>query len=130
MHRTVAKLMANDEPVGDYFAAAAAKWEELLVDIEDVSAADLAERVTNAQMWFEYNCGGRWDGQEVMVLTAFASIYDLGVGYDRDGRGKREAAKLAEAFARSMCSLEVKGAAREVAASYYISLVNGKYVVQ
>jgi hypothetical protein len=128
MHRTIEKLMNNVEPVGNYFAAAKAKWNEILADVAVVPAAELAERLSHSQSWFERHCGGRWDGQEVMVLTGFASIYDVGIGYDREGRGKPEAVKLAEAFELSMCSLEVKGAAREVARSYYITRENGRYV--
>lgn len=127
MHRTIEKLMANEEPVGEYFVAAKQKWADMLADITEVSVAELADRLTSEQSWFERHCGGRWDGYEVMVWSGFGSIYDVTLGYERDGLGRAEAVKLAEAFASCMCSVEIKGIARDVAASYHLERVNGRY---
>ena len=57
-----------------------------------------------------------------MVWTGFASIYRTQVGYDREGLGRAEAIKLAEAFGASMCSVEVKSEARDAAESYHLEL--------
>jgi ABC-type molybdenum transport system ATPase subunit/photorepair protein PhrA len=118
MHSNIEKLMKNQEPVGEYFAQAAARWKDILSDISTISVQDLARKLTTEQMWFEHHCGGRWDGQEVMVWTGFASIYNTQTGYDDES--KAAAAKLLEAFGASMCSVEVKGGAKEAAKSYYV----------
>ncbi|WP_233889692.1 hypothetical protein [Paraburkholderia flagellata] len=108
MHQTIELLMENEKPVGEYFAAAKQRWSEILADITEVSVEELAERLTREQFWFEHHCGGRWVGQEVMVWSGFASIYATTEGYDCEGLTRREAAKLAQAFARSMVSVEVR----------------------
>ncbi|MBC3873489.1 hypothetical protein [Undibacterium flavidum] len=121
MHKNIEKLMAGNANIPEYFVQASKKWEEVLADISSVSEEKLAERLSNIQFWFEQNCGGRWDGQEVMVWTAFASIYSTATGYDRAARGEAEARKLLNAFTKSMVSLEVKFGAKKAAASYFIS---------
>lgn len=121
MHSVIESLMNNDPSVVEYFSKAQEKWQEILSDIKTVSVSELAERLSSAQPWFEANCGGRTKGKQIMPWTGFASIYSIQDGYDRPNKSMDEAAKLANAFAKSSVSVEVKGAAREAASSYYIS---------
>ena len=119
MHDSIEKLMAGDQAVAGYYEAAHTHWQTLLRDIDSVSVEDLAARLSSAQSWFERHCGGRWLGQEVMVWTAFATMYSTQSGWDgNEARG----VKLAQAFAASMCSVEVKGGARRAAKSYYLDV--------
>jgi hypothetical protein len=66
-------------------------------------------------MWFEANCGGRWVGQEVMVVSGLAGLYSSETGFDRN---EKRARLLYDAFQSSYCSVEVKSIAEEVARSY------------
>lgn len=119
MHTTIEMLMKGDQSVPENFMAAAGRWKDLLADIDDVDVGTLARRLTDNQMWFEHNCGGRWVGQEVMVWTGFAHLYSTHTGWDgNESRGE----KLAAAFSTSMVSLEVKGGARRAAKSYSIEM--------
>ena len=115
MHATIEKLMQGDDRIVGYFVAAKARWAKILKDVHDTSVQTLAERLTDEQMWFEHHCGGRWDGQEVMAWTAFASLYTTAAGFDGNADSAR---KLAKAFLASMCSIEVKGLAGRAAKSY------------
>lgn len=87
MHSNIEKLMAGDQNIPQYFAAAKAQWTSLLEDISTVDVSELANKLTHAQSWFEHHCGGRWYGQEVMVWTGFASIYSTRDGYQRPALG-------------------------------------------
>lgn len=107
--------MHGDDSVVGYFVAAKERWAKILKDVNDVSVQTLSKRLTDEQMWFEHHCGGRWDGQEVMAWTAFASLYTTEAGFE-DNAGA--ASKLARAFDASMCSIEVKGLAERAAKSY------------
>lgn len=121
MHSVIESLMNNDASVVEHFSKAKEKWQEILSDIKTVSVSELAKRLSFAQSWFEANCGGRDEGKIIMPWTAFASIYSTQDGYSRPNMGKNEAIKLAQAFAKSSVSIEVKGAARDAARSYYLS---------
>lgn len=117
MHYTIERLMNGDEAVAGYYVAAKAHWQGIFQNLEEISAADLANVITNEQHWFEHHCGGRRLGQEIMAYTAFATFYTVQSGWsESEHLGK----KIAQAFADSYCSLEVKAAAREAAKSYGI----------
>ncbi|MCO5976791.1 hypothetical protein [Ideonella oryzae] len=117
MHYTTERLMNGDTSVLDSFVVAKRRWEGLFKDLETVDPSDLAERISTEQHWFEHHCGGRWPGQEVMAVTAFAAIFSVRDGWD----GKEHLGeKIAQAFADSSCSGEVKAAARKAAKSYWL----------
>lgn len=117
MHHTVGALIAGDQDILDAYVQAAAHWRGLLEGRDAAAIEALSGDLWGEQMWFEHHCGGRHKGQEVMVTTAFASLYNIGPGWDGDqSRGQA----LKRAFARSTCSIEVKGGARRVAAAYYL----------
>jgi hypothetical protein len=67
------------------------------------------------QMWFERNCGARWVGQEIMVVSGIGMLYSTKAGF---GDNADRARVLYDAFQQSFCSIEVKSIAREVAESY------------
>ncbi|MHB8385261.1 hypothetical protein [Metallibacterium sp.] len=115
MHTTIEKLMHGDVSIVSYFVAAKERWTKILKDAHGATVQTLAKRLTDEQMWFEHHCGGRWDGQEVMAWTAFASLYTTQAGF---GDNADAARKLARAFDASMCSIEVKGLAKRAAKSY------------
>ena len=115
MHHTIELLVNGDLHLGDHYRRAVARWKEIWCRPEAGDIVDLATMLSNEQMWFEHNCGGRWVGQEIMVVSGIGMLYTTQAGFD----GNAERARLLyDAFQRSYCSLEVKGIARDVAKSY------------
>ena len=117
MHYTLEKLLEGDEEVIGYYQTAKNKWGELLAENRDGSVSDWARWLTMEQHFFEQECGSRWVGQEIMVWSGFAALYTTTSGFDENWPLAR---KLAGAFERSMCSIEVKSTARRAAASYSV----------
>ncbi|NRR29040.1 hypothetical protein HSX11_02475 [Oxalobacteraceae bacterium] len=118
MHYTIQRLMQGDESILEGFQRAKSRWEELFSDIDTVSIEDLGQRIATEQYWFEINCGaGRYEGQEVMALSAFALLYTTSAGWDGN---EQRAIKLAKAFIASPCSGEVTAHATLTAKSYYL----------
>ena len=115
MHSVIQLLMTGDQRVITYFDLAKSKWSELLQP--NSSAEDLAKKLSSEQFWFETNCGGIWEGQEIMVISGITQFYSLAEGF---GDKRLEALKIYNAFMRSQCSLEVKGEADRIAQIYYL----------
>lgn len=119
MHYAIEKLMRGDAGVATAFSSAHKKWAELLKDVDSVSEADLAERLSNEQTWFEETAGGRGEGKELMGWTGFAFLCPNSSGWDgNESRG----VKLLKAFGGSSCSLEVKTYAKRAAQSYHLDV--------
>lgn len=118
MQGILTELKEGNTDIPRFFAQADALWAELLEDVDHISVADLAERLNVNQSRFEAICGQRSMGKKVMGLSGISHFYSKGDGW-RDGDGRR-AYKLSQAFAESMCSGEVKAAAREAAAVYAV----------
>lgn len=115
MHSVINLLMSGNHNVVDYFELAKERWNEL--NQSNYSVEDLAKKLSSEQFWFETNCGGRWEGQEVMVISGITQFYSLGEGF---GDRKHKALDIYNAFMRSQCSLEVKGEADRIAKSYFL----------
>jgi len=116
MHYTIERLLNGDPDVVRHYQIARDKWRELFETQRDASVEEWAQWITDEQIaFFEHSCGGRWPGQEVMAWSGFGALYSTEAGFDTN---RRLAEKLAEAFGRSMVSIEVKGHARSAAASY------------
>jgi len=115
MNYTIEHLIDGDQDVLSYYQNAKTRWLKILTENLSLNSDELAKVLSNEQFWFEKNCGGRWVGQEIMVVTGIVQFYTTARGFD-DNRGK---AKLVyEAFMKSYCSIEVKGAVEDVAKSY------------
>jgi hypothetical protein len=115
MHYTVELLVNGDSNVGEYYRLAVERWKEIWAQPDSGNLARLATRLSNEQMWFEQKCGTRWVGQEIMVVSGFGMLYTTAAGFDQNIERAR---LLYDAFQQSYCSIEVKGIARDVAASY------------
>src|SRR4051812_32890048 len=117
MHYTVERLLRGVQAAVEHFQLPAAGWAEIFSRAE-AEAPDARPRLLQSQqMWFERNCGGRWPGQEVMVLTGFGILYTTEAGFAGNGHRARI---LARAFAKSMCSSEVKSIAQAVVRQYEV----------
>lgn len=117
MNYTVEHLIAGDQEVLTYYQNAKNRWVKILSENSNANSDELAKVLSSEQFWFEHNCGSRWVGQEIMVVTGIAQFYSTARGFD-DSREK--ALLIYEAFMKSYCSIEVKGAAEDVAKSYYL----------
>src|SRR5262249_48283446 len=107
-------VKAEETRVPDY-QRAVKRGEEIWKRPEARSAHTLAPLLGREQSWFERNCGGRWPGQEVMVLAGFGALWTTAEGF---GRHFSRARMLHQAFQASWCSNEVTGRARDMAEAY------------
>jgi len=115
MHYTVELLVKGDRNVNEHYRAAVGRWNEIWSRPDSKDVVSLATLLSSEQSWFEENCGNRWVGQEIMVVSGIGMLYSTTVGFDDN---VDQARLLFDAFQRSYCSLEVKGIAREMAESY------------
>lgn len=117
MHYTTELLVQGDRDVLLYYSNALSRWRDKLPEYAEMSLEQLAKELTIEQFWFEENCGSRWVGQEIMVVTGITQFYTTERGFDKD---EQLALKIYRAFMQSFCSLEVKGVAEDIAKSYWL----------
>ena len=115
MHYTIEMLINGNSEVLTHYVAANNMWSEIFEDPENRSVNGMAHSLGVKQFWFERNCGGRWIGQEIMVVVGISRFYSSARGFDGSAN---KALLVYDAFMQSSCSLELKGHARRVAASY------------
>lgn len=115
MHSTIEALVNGDRSVVQHYARAKQLWDEILASPDAANVDALSQRLSSAQFRFENECGGRWVGQEIMVIVGIAQFYSTVAGFD--GNVKR-ARLVYDALRASHCSMEVKGHAERVAESY------------
>jgi hypothetical protein len=115
MHYTIDMLIQGDGAVVAHYKRALEIWEEIIRLNEFAKVETLAKVLTSRQMQFEHECGGRWVGQEVMVVSGIARFYTTQIGFESN---EAEVLRVYDAFMASFCSIEVKGHARDVAESY------------
>lgn len=119
MEYTISRLLGGDESVVQDYVTARNKWAEFFHDKEHASLEEWANWLSAEQIpFFEQKCGGRHAGQEVMVWSGFGTLYNLNTGLEDN---LPLAKKLAQAFAKSTCSMEVKISARKAAESYSVN---------
>ena len=115
MHYTIELLIQGDENVVTYYRKAEELWSQIDKKPEFEKTEFLAKVLTNMQLQFEHECGGRWVGQEIMVVVGITRYYTTDVGFE----GNEELAlRVHDAFMASFCSMEVKGHAQSVAEAY------------
>lgn len=115
MHYTIDSLMNNNLEIVNYYQIAKALWQQLYSKTGFAPAELIAEELRPLQMKFEQQCGGQHRGQEIMVVSGIARFYALSDGFGDD---REHAECLLEAFELSMCSLEVKFAAKKIGKLY------------
>jgi hypothetical protein len=115
MHYSIEMVVRGQAEVIDYYRLAAERWREIWGRPEASQLEKLARMLQGEQMWFERNCGGRWIGQEIMVVSGLAGLYSTATGFDRN---EKRARLLYDAIQSSFCSVEVKSIAEEVARAY------------
>jgi hypothetical protein len=118
MYYTLERLVNADETTVRDYQRAVKRWHSIWQRPEARSAHTLALLLAQEQSWFERNCGGRWPGQEVMVLAGFGALWTNAKGFGRDFSRAR---MLHQAFQASSCSHEVTGRALDVAEAYGVT---------
>ncbi len=118
MHYTIKRLLSGDRDLVGHYVAARQRWASILESADSRSVDLLSRRLTDEQGWFEHNCGGRWEGQEVMVWSGFGHLYDRQIGFDRN---RELVFRMFDAFMSSFCSVEVKWHAERAADSYHLN---------
>jgi hypothetical protein len=114
---TIELLVRGDPNVSDYYRRAVARWKEIWSRPDSKHVYELATMLEDDEPWFEEHCGGRWVGQEIMVLSGFGMLYTTQAGF---GENLEWARLLYDAFMRSFCSIEIQAIAQEVAGSYRV----------
>ena len=117
---TLDALVKRDQTIVQHYARAAEIWNELLAQVDAAQAPALLKQalmdIFVANQWrFEHECGGRLIGQEVMVWSFFARLYEDGFG---DNLPLAWAAN--QAFEECRCSIEIHHIAAEAASIYLI----------
>jgi hypothetical protein len=114
MHYTIDALLAG-QPVGDWYQAAKKHWQQVLSKIDSTDPSAIAAVASDEQAWFERNCGGRWIGQEIMVVTGIGQYYSTATGFDEN---LDKAKAMYQGLLDSGCSVEIHGHAEDMAKSY------------
>ena len=115
MHELLQRLGRGDTRLIQMCQEANRNWSDFLEELRTADTGTLAARL----QFFEPNFKRIFDsdtlGSTMMPWTAFASLFDTERGW---GDNKSRAVQLAEAFALSHCSQEVKSEARSAVISY------------
>lgn len=100
---TIELLLSNPE-VADWYLAAKQHWQESLARINAEDAHEIAEVASLQQAWFEQNCGGRFIGQEIMVVAGIGLYYSTRAGFGED---LDKAKSMYNGLRGSTCSTEI-----------------------
>lgn len=84
MQQTIEALIRGNSDILEFYQRASEHWGEILEETQPLDAATLGGRLIGEQIWFEQNCGGKYPGQEIMVLTGIAQFYSTGDGFGED----------------------------------------------
>jgi hypothetical protein len=115
MHELLERLSRGDTRLIDMCRQANQSWTEFLDELRSADTGTLSARLGFFEPHFKRIFETETMGQTMMPWTGFASLYDTQHGW-RDNRDR--ALQLAEAFARSNCSQEVRDEARSCVISY------------
>lgn len=114
MHYTIEALVTGED-AGDWYRVAVQHWQQVLASVDTTNTKAIAALADGEQGWFEQNCGGRYIGQEVMVVSGIGQYYRTSDGFN-DRLEKAKA--MYNGLRTSMCSVEIHHHADEMAKSY------------
>jgi hypothetical protein len=115
MHELLQRLGRGDTRLIDMCQQANHAWANFLEELRAADTGTLAARLAFFQPTFQRIFDSETLGQTMMPWTGFAALFDIDRGW---GDNKQRALQLAEAFAMSNCSAEVKSEARSAVISY------------
>ncbi len=115
MHELLERLGRGDTQLIEMCQRANQAWRDFLDELDGADTGTLAARLGFFQPTIERIFQSQTLGQTMMPWSAFAVLYDTQRGWAANmGRARQ----LAEAFAVSNCSKEVKDEARSCVISY------------
>lgn len=85
MQHTIEALANGSHDIVEFYQRACEHWKQILQETEPLDDSILAQRLLTEQFWFEQNCGGRYLGQEIMVMTGIAQFYSTADGFAGNG---------------------------------------------
>jgi hypothetical protein len=115
MHELLERLGRGDTRLIEMCREANRAWTDFLNELNGADTGTLAARLQFFQPTFKRIFDSDTLGQTMMPWTGFAVLYDTKTGW---GGNLDRAKQLAEAFARSHCTDEVKSEARSCVISY------------
>jgi hypothetical protein len=115
MHELLERLGRGDTRLIEMCQQANRAWVEFLNELNGADTGTLAARLGFFQPTIERIFESPSLGQTMMPWSGFAVLYDTQLGW---ARNRDRALQLAEAFARSNCSQEVRDEARSCVISY------------
>ncbi len=115
MHELLQRLGRGDTRLIHMCQDANRVWVDFLEELRTADSGTLAARLGFFQPTFQRIFDSETLGQTLMPWTGFAALYDTERGW---GGNLDYARRLAEAFARSNCSEEVRSEARSAVISY------------
>ncbi|MEZ5994641.1 MAG: hypothetical protein R3C25_02715 [Hyphomonadaceae bacterium] len=115
MHELLERLGRGDTRLIEMCQQANRAWADFLNELNGADTGTLAARLQFFQPTFKRIFDSETLGQTMMPWTGFAVLYDTQNGW---GANIERARQLAEAFARSHCSQEVRDEARSCVISY------------
>lgn len=86
--------IAEGRDIQPHYRGALEIWDEVLGDKDPLTESKV-ESASVSQMRFERECGGRFIGQEIMVISGVLYFYDEDAGFNGDR-------PLAEALLRNL----------------------------
>ncbi len=115
MHELLQRLGRGDTRLIQMCQQANRTWIDFLDEVRMADTVTLSARLQFFQPTFKQIFDSETLGQTMMPWTGFAALYDTDRGW---GENKTRALQLADAFARSHCTVEVKSEARSAVISY------------
>lgn len=115
MQELLERLGRGDTQIMAMCQEANRAWTDFLEELRGADTGTLSARLGFFEPTFARIFGSQKFGQNMMTWTGFAALYDTNTGW---GENLERAKQLAEAFARSNCSAEVKSEARSCVISY------------
>lgn len=114
----ISDLLRAPDDLSNQMQQAKAFWEDFFSKHGGDSVADLAKALAVAQMRVERLFRDRARGKEMMPISALGTLYLADEGWQTNGKDFPR--KLMQAFAQSMCSLEVKSSAESAVKMYWL----------
>lgn len=115
MHELLERLGRGDMRLIEMCREANQAWTAFLEELRTADTGTLAARLGFFQPQFKRIFESDKLGETMMPWTGFAALYDTKTGW---GDNLDRALQLADAFARSNCSEEVRAEARSAVISY------------
>lgn len=114
---TCIELIKSSPDISQHYTTAVQIWQQIKDSYNFRNSIALAEELNKRQSQFERECGGKWLGQEIMVIVGIGQFWNHHIGFDAT---LEDALKVKEAFLLSNCSVEVKWHVEKVSAIFYL----------